>query len=48
MQRFGSPKAKRVLILVPGFLGGAGDFRLIARDIVKRVPGLQVWAFDRR
>ena len=38
MQRFGSAKAKRVLVLVPGFLGGAGDFRLIARDIVKRVP----------
>lgn len=48
VQRFGSPKAKRVLVLVPGFIGGAGDFRLIARDIVKRVPGLQVWAFDRR
>ncbi len=48
VQRFGSSKAKRVLVLVPGFLGGAGDFRLIARDIVKRVPGLQVWAFDRR
>ncbi len=28
MQRFGSSKAKRVLVLVPGFLGGAGDFRL--------------------
>ena len=48
VQRFGPPKAKRVLVLVPGFLGGAGDFRLIARDIVKRVPGLQVWALDRR
>ena len=48
VQRFGSAKAKRVLVLVPGFLGGAGDFRLIARDIVKRVPGLQVWAYDRR
>lgn len=48
VQRFGSPRAKRVLVLVPGFLGGAGDFRLIARDIVKRVPGLQVWAYDRR
>ena len=48
VQRFGSPKAKRVLVLVPGFVGGAGDFRLIARDIVRRVPGLQVWAYDRR
>jgi len=48
VQRFGSPKAKRVLVLVPGFIGGAGDFRLIARDIVRRVPDIQVWAFDRR
>ena len=48
VQRFGSPKAKRVLVLVPGFLGGAGDFRLLANDIVKRVKGLQVWAYDRR
>jgi pimeloyl-ACP methyl ester carboxylesterase len=48
VQRFGPSKAKRVLVLVPGFAGGAGDFRLIARDIVKRVPNLQVWAFDRR
>jgi pimeloyl-ACP methyl ester carboxylesterase len=48
IQRFGSSKAKRVLVLVPGFVGGAGDFRLLARDLVKRVPGLQVWAYDRR
>ena len=48
IQRFGSPRAKRVLVLVPGFVGGAGDFRLIARDIVRRVPDIQVWAYDRR
>ena len=48
VQRFGSPRAKRVLVLVPGYVAGAGDFRLIARDIVRRVPGLQVWAYDRR
>ena len=28
--------------------GRRGDFTLIGRDIVKRVPGLQVWALDRR
>jgi hypothetical protein len=33
---------------MPGYYGGAGDFTLDAREIVKRVPGLQVWAFDRR
>jgi len=46
--KFGSPKAKRVLVLVPGTSGGAGNFTLIARDIVKRVPGLAVWSIDRR
>jgi pimeloyl-ACP methyl ester carboxylesterase len=45
---FGPKSAKRVLILVPGYIGGAGDFSSIAPDIVKRVPGLQVWAWDRR
>ena len=37
-----------MLVLVPGFIGGAGDFRLIGREIVSRVPDLQVWALDRR
>ena len=46
--KVGPSSAKRVLVLVPGTFGGAGDFRLVARDIVKRVPGLQVWAWDRR
>ena len=46
--KIGPASAKRVLVLVPGTFGGAGDFRLVARDIVKRVPGLQVWAWDRR
>jgi pimeloyl-ACP methyl ester carboxylesterase len=45
---FGPSNAKRVLILVPGYIGGAGDFTAIAPDIVKRVPNLQVWAWDRR
>ena len=46
--RFGPTKARRVLVLVPGTYGGAGNFRLVARDIVRRVRGLQVWAWDRR
>ena len=48
VNKIGPPGASRVLVLVPGFIGGAGDFRLIARDIVSRVPDLQVWAVDRR
>ena len=46
--RTGPSSAKRVLLLVPGYVGGAGDFALVAKDIVARVPGLQVWALDRR
>src|SRR4051794_8799730 len=46
--KIGPSNAKRILVLVPGTFGGAGDFRLVARDIVKRVPDLQVWAWDRR
>jgi pimeloyl-ACP methyl ester carboxylesterase len=37
-----------VLVLQPGFVGGSGDFTLVARELIKRVPGLQVWAVDRR
>lgn len=46
--RIGPSRAPAVLLLLPGFYGGAGDFLLAGRDIVRRVPGLQVWAFDRR
>ena len=48
VRKFGSASAKRVLVLVPGFVSGSGDFTLVARELVKRVPGLQVWAEDRR
>jgi pimeloyl-ACP methyl ester carboxylesterase len=46
--KIGPKRAKTVLVLVPGYSGGAGDFTLVGRDLVKRVPGLQVWAVDRR
>ncbi len=45
---FGPSRAKTVLVLVPGTNGGRGDFTLTARELVKDVPGLQVWAVDRR
>jgi pimeloyl-ACP methyl ester carboxylesterase len=48
VRKFGSSSAKRVLVLVPGFVAGSGDFTLVARELVKRVPGLAVWAVDRR
>jgi pimeloyl-ACP methyl ester carboxylesterase len=46
--KFGSAQARTVLVLVPGTNGGRGDFTLTAREIVKRVPQLAVWAVDRR
>jgi pimeloyl-ACP methyl ester carboxylesterase len=48
VHQFGPKSARRVLVLMPGTQGGAGDFTLVARDLVKRVSGLQVWAIDRR
>src|SRR3954447_25075738 len=45
--KFGSAKARTVLVLVPGTNGGRGDFTLTARELVKDVKGLQVWAVDR-
>ena len=48
VEKFGPASAKTVLVLVPGFGGGAGSFALVAPELVKRVPGLQVWAYDRR
>jgi pimeloyl-ACP methyl ester carboxylesterase len=41
-----------ILILVPGFEGGAGDFRILADHLITRAQAggvvLEVWAFDRR
>ena len=41
-----SPDA--VLILIPGYLGGAEDFRYVGARLVTRLPWLEVWAADRR
>ena len=45
---FGPKKPDQVLVLMPGTQGGAGDFTLIARELVERRKGLAVWALDRR
>jgi hypothetical protein len=47
-ERFGPASAERVLVLVPGTQGGAGDFSHVGPELVKRVKGLQVWAYERR
>lgn len=46
--KVGPGNAETVLVLVPGMFGAANDFRLLARDLVAAVPGVQVWAMDRR
>jgi hypothetical protein len=48
VQQLGPAKARTVLVLVPGTNGGAGGITPVARDIVRRVPGVQVWIADRR
>lgn len=46
----GAPDA--ILILVPGFEGGAGNFRILAQNLMLRAQNeglaLEVWAYDRR
>jgi len=41
-----------ILILVPGFEGGAGDFKILAENLIGRAQGeglvVEVWAVDRR
>lgn len=48
VQQLGPKSARTVLVLVPGTNGGAGGVAPVARDIVRRVKGLQVWIVDRR
>jgi hypothetical protein len=48
VQQLGPRGARHVLVLVPGFFGGAGGITPVARDIVRRVRDLQVWVVDRR
>jgi pimeloyl-ACP methyl ester carboxylesterase len=48
----GKPDA--ILILIPGFEGGANDFRILAQNLMKRMSQppyskhIEVWGFDRR
>ena len=48
VQKIGPVNPKRVLVLATGTQGGAGGISPVARDIVRRVPGLAVWVVDRR
>ena len=48
VKQLGPASARAVLVLVPGTNGGAGSIVPVARDIVRRVRGMQVWIVDRR
>jgi pimeloyl-ACP methyl ester carboxylesterase len=44
----GARRAKNVLVLSPGTSASASYFQPLAKDIVSRLPGWQVWAVERR
>jgi len=44
----GPARAKNVLVLNPGTSAGAAYFEPLAKDIVRRARGWQVWAVERR
>jgi pimeloyl-ACP methyl ester carboxylesterase len=46
--KVGPRKAHNVLVLNPGTSASAAYFVPVAKDIVKRAPGWQVWAVERR
>jgi hypothetical protein len=48
VKQLGPRGADSVLVLVPGTNGGAGGLVPVARDILRRVRGMQVWIVDRR
>ena len=48
VHQFGPARGRKVLVLMPGTVAGAGNFTLAARHLVKQIKGLQVWAIDRR
>ena len=46
--KVGPQRAHHVLVLAPGTSAGAGYFLPLARSLVARLPGWQVWAVERR
>ena len=46
--KIGSAKARNVLVLNPGTSASAAYFAPLARAVVSRAPGWQVWAVERR
>jgi pimeloyl-ACP methyl ester carboxylesterase len=48
LRYFATAKPRAILVLMPGFLGGAQNFDRLARTIVSSDPSVEVWAVDRR
>jgi hypothetical protein len=48
LRKYGPSDAKTILILTPGSPGSQGNYAQVAPWLVQRVPGLAVWAVDRR
>src|SRR6202000_792179 len=46
--KVGSPSAKNVLVLEPGTSAGGAYFIPLAKWIVSKEPGWQVWSVERR
>src|SRR5262245_30488350 len=46
--KIGPSSARNVLVLVPGTSAGAAYFAPLARTLVSRAKGWQVWAVERR
>lgn len=44
----GPAKAPNVLVLIPGTSAGAANFRVMARGLLARLDGWQVWSIERR
>ncbi|WP_117237161.1 alpha/beta hydrolase [Thermus sediminis] len=45
---YSAERPRAVLLFVPGLLGGAGNFVLLAEHLKALDPSLEVWAWDRR
>lgn len=49
LDRPDAPTPRAIVILVPGFLGGAGTFSPLAKQLVRKFNGnVEVWSVDRR
>jgi hypothetical protein len=48
LREYGPADAKTILVLTPGSPGSQGNYARLAPWLVQRVPGLGVWAVDRR